>query len=314
MNNYSKLEDNINVNGVDIAYQLHGNPSHPTLLLIHGLSTPLTGWPSAMIERFVASGYQVLLLDNRDVGRSQQLDHVATPNMFWLMLKLKVGRPIKAPYQLEDMMRDVVALLDALKLSEVHVVGASMGGMIAQLIAIHHPQRVKSLTSIMATTGYKELPPVDQKISQVLTQKPASTDYKDRLDYHIKKWQALGSPDYPSSDAYIYQYVDSLLQRGITAQGTLRQFLAVMVAGNREDALTELSIPSLVIHGERDGLVNVAGGKATAAAIPNAKLKIYPGMGHDFPVELIPSIVDDIVAHVNTNLDDRLKDSLGDRT
>jgi pimeloyl-ACP methyl ester carboxylesterase len=298
MNKGLRLEDTINVNSVDIAYQLHGDPAHPTLLLIHGLSTPLTGWPSAMIERFVAAGYQVLLLDNRDVGRSQQLHHLPTPNMLWLMLKLKVGRSINAPYQLEDMMRDVIALLDALKLSEVHVVGASMGGMIAQLIAIHYPQRVTSLISIMSTTGYKALPAVDKNISQILMQKPASTDYKDCMDYHIKKWQVIGSPDYPQSDAYIHEYVDSILQRGITGQGTLRQFLAIMVAGNRQDALARLSIPSLVIHGDSDGLINVAGGKATAEAIPNAKLKIYPGMGHDFPLELIPNIVDDIIAHV----------------
>lgn len=302
MNNDSKLEDRINVNGVDIAYQLHGDPSHPTLLLIHGLSTPLTGWPSAMIKRFVAAGYQVLLLDNRDAGRSQQLDHLPSPNMLWVILKLKLGMSVKAPYQLDDMMQDVVALLDALNLSEVHVVGASMGGMIAQLMAIYHPQRVKSLTSIMSTTGYKKLPPIEKNISRVLMQKPASSDYKDQMDYHIKKWQVIGSPEYPSSDAYLTEYVDSILQRGGSTKGTLRQFLAIMVAANRQDALAKLSIPSLVIHGDRDGLVNVAGGKATAEAIPNAKLKIYSGMGHDFPVELIDNIADDIISHVNTNL------------
>ncbi|PKI02335.1 alpha/beta fold hydrolase [Glaciecola sp. 33A] len=305
MNNDSKREDRINVNGVDIAYQLHGDPSHPTLLLIHGLSTPLTGWPSAMIKRFVAAGYQVLLLDNRDVGRSQRLDHLPSPNMLWVILKLKLGMSVKAPYQLDDMMQDVVALLDALNLPEVHVVGASMGGMIAQLMAIHYPLRVKSLTSIMSTTGYKKLPPIDKNISRVLMQKPASSDYKDRMDYHIKKWQVIGSPNYPSSDTYINEYVDSILQRGVSTKGTLRQFLAIMVAANRQDALAKLSIPSLVIHGDRDGLVNVAGGKATAEAIPNATLKIYPGMGHDLPVELIENIVDDIVFHINTNLGDR---------
>jgi pimeloyl-ACP methyl ester carboxylesterase len=157
----------------------------------------------------------------------------------------------------------------------------------------------------MSTTGYKKLPPIDKNISRVLMQKPASSDYKDRMDYHIKKWQVIGSPNYPSSDTYINEYVDSILQRGVSTKGTLRQFLAIMVAANRQDALAKLSIPSLVIHGDRDGLVNVAGGKATAEAIPNATLKIYPGMGHDLPVELIENIVDDIVFHINTNLGDR---------
>jgi pimeloyl-ACP methyl ester carboxylesterase len=305
MKDNSEFDNNINVNGVDIAYQLHGNPSHPTLLLIHGLSTPLTGWPSVMVESLVAANFQVLLVDNRDVGRSQQLDHLPIPNMVWVITKLKLGLSIKTPYQLEDMMQDTVALLDALTLPEVHVVGASMGGMIAQLMAIHHPQRVKTLTSIMSTTGYKKLPRIDKNIREVLLKKPASKDYQDQMYYHIKKWQVIGSPDYPSSDTYLNEYVDSMLQRGITAKGTMRQMLAIMAAGNRQNALSKLDIQSLVIHGDCDGLVNPAGGKATVKAIPNAKLKIYPGMGHDFPVELIPNIVDDIVTHVNTNNGER---------
>jgi pimeloyl-ACP methyl ester carboxylesterase len=304
MDNNLMHEDIVNVNGVDIAYQLHGHALHPTLLLIHGLSTPLTGWPRAIVDAFVTANFQVLLLDNRDVGCSEQLNHMPIPNMGWIITKLKLGFSIKTPYQLEDMMQDVIGLLDALKLDEVHVIGASMGAMIAQLMAIHHPQRVKTLSSIMSTTGYKKLPAIEKNIRETLMQKPASRDYKDRMAYHIKKWQVIGSPDYPSCDTDLHHYVDSMLQRGITAKGTMRQMLAIMAASNREDALSKLDIPSLIIHGDRDGLVNIAGGKATADAIPKAKLKIYPGMGHDFPVELIPSIVDDIVAHVNTNLGD----------
>jgi pimeloyl-ACP methyl ester carboxylesterase len=305
MDNSAMFENVMNVNGVDIAYQLHGNPLHPTLLLIHGLSTPLTGWPKAMVDALVAANFQVLLLDNRDVGRSEQLNHFSIPNMGWVITKLKLGLSINPPYQLEDMMQDVIALLDALNLAEVHVVGASMGGMIAQLMAINHPQRVKTLTSIMSTTGYKNLPRINKHIRETLLRRPVSKDYKDQMDYHIKKWQVIGSPDYPCSETDLHPYVESMLQRGITAKGTIRQMLSIMAAGNREDALSKLDIPSLVIHGDRDGLVHLAGGKATADAIPKAKLKVYPGMGHDFPVELIPSIVDDIVAHVNTNLGDR---------
>jgi pimeloyl-ACP methyl ester carboxylesterase len=302
MDNHLMFENVMKVNGVDIAYQLHGSPLHPTLLLIHGLSTPLTGWPSAMIDALVTANFHVLLVDNRDVGCSQQLDHLSIPNMGWVITKLKLGLSIKTPYQLEDMMQDIIALLDALNLSEVHVVGASMGGMIAQLMAIHHPKKVKTLTSIMSTTGYKQLPELDKNIRETLLKKPASKDHKDQMHYHIKKWQVIGSPDYPSSETDLHQYVESMLQRGIKAKGTIRQMLAIMAAGNRDDALSKLDIPSLVIHGDRDGLVNVAGGKATADAIPKAKLKIYPGMGHDFPIQLIPNIVDDIVTHVNTNL------------
>jgi pimeloyl-ACP methyl ester carboxylesterase len=302
MNDKLMFENVIKVNGVDIGYQLHGDPLHPTLLLIHGLSTPLTGWPRTMVDAFVAANFQVLLLDNRDIGCSELLDSLPIPNMAWVITKLKLGLSIKAPYQLEDMMRDVIGLLDVLNLDEVHVVGASMGGMIAQLLAIHHPQRVKTLTSIMSTTGYKKLPPIEKNIRQTLAHTPASKEYQDRKAYHIKKWQVIGSPDYPTSDEDMDLYVDSMLQRGITAKGTMRQMLAIMAAGNREGELSKLTTPSLVIHGDRDGLVNLAGGKATANAIPNAKLKIYPGMGHDFPAQLIPNIVDDIIDHANSNV------------
>ena len=302
MSNQFHQEQIVKVNGVDIAYQLHGDPQHPTLLLIHGLSTPLSGWPRTMVDAFVGANFQVLLLDNRDVGRSEQLDELPIPNMAWVITKLKLGFSIKSPYQLEDMMHDVIGLLDALNLTEVHVVGASMGGMIAQLLAIHHPHRVKTLTSIMSTTGYKKLPPIEKNIREALAQTPVTKEYEDRKAYHIKKWQVIGSPDYPTSDAGMDLYVDSMLQRGITAKGTMRQMLAIMAARNRENALCKLNMPSLVIHGDSDGLVNVAGGKATANAIPNAKLKIYPGMGHDFPAQLIPNIVDDIIDHVNTNV------------
>ena len=152
------LEKIVNVNGVDIAYQLHGNNQNPTIMLIHGVGYPLTAWPKAMIEQFVDLGFQVLLFDNRDVGRSGKFEHLSLPNLVWVMLKLKLGFSIKVPYQLEDMMLDTVALLDILKLEKVHLVGVSMGGMIAQLLTIHHPERVNSLTSIMSTTGNKTLP------------------------------------------------------------------------------------------------------------------------------------------------------------
>jgi pimeloyl-ACP methyl ester carboxylesterase len=291
------IESTANVNGVNIAYQLHGNKEQPTILLIHGLSTPLTGWPKMMIKQFTDSGYRVLLLDNRDVGRSEALDSLGVPNMALAVTKYKLGLSVPVAYILEDMMRDVIALLDHLSIDKVDVVGASMGGMIAQLVAIHYPERMNSLTSIMSTTGYKNLPRSDKKISEYMLQKPASREYKDKLTFHIGKWRIIESPAYPASDHYIEDYVDSMLQRGITAKGTMRQLLAIMAAKDRTKVLSTLNIPTLVLHGDSDGLVNVEGGKETAKAIPNSKLKIYSGMGHDFPIELIPEICADIVSH-----------------
>jgi pimeloyl-ACP methyl ester carboxylesterase len=296
------IENTAKVNGVDIAYQLHGNSENPTLLLIHGLSTPLSGWPKLMIKQFNDSGYRVLLLDNRDVGRSESMDSLGVPNMALAITKYKLGLSVPVAYHLDDMMKDAIALLDHLNIDRVDVVGASMGGMIAQLIAIHHPNRVNSLTSIMSTTGYKNLPRSAKNISEYMLQKPVSKEYKDKLAFHIGKWRIIESPAYPATDHYIEDYVDSMLQRGITAKGTLRQLLAIMAAKNRTKALSNMKVPTLVLHGDSDGLVNVEGGKETAKAISNSKLKIYPGMGHDFPIELIPEISQDIISHARKRL------------
>jgi pimeloyl-ACP methyl ester carboxylesterase len=199
------------------------------------------------------------------------------------------------------MMTDIVSLMDAIDIDKAHIIGVSMGGMIAQLMAIHHPHRVQTLTSIMSMTGDKSLPPIDKNVQKILNTKPLSSEYKDRRIYHINKWRAIGSPKYPASEGYLGEYVDRMLERGITAEGTLRQLLAIMAAENRESSLSALSMPSLVIHGDSDPLINIAGGKATANVIPNAKLKIYQGMGHDFPIELIPSIANDIISHAKTS-------------
>lgn len=290
------------VNGVQIAYQLHGDPNHPTIALVHGLSTPLTGWPKQMIAQFIAANFQVLLLDNRDIGFSAQLDHLKLPNMAVALGKYKLGLKTPVAYTLEDMMEDVVALLDYLGIENVDLVGASMGGMIAQLMAIHHPNRVRTLTSIMSTNGYKDLPRAEKRVSEYMLKRPESSDYQDKLAFHMGKWRVIESPDYPASDEYLREYVDSMMQRGIQAKGTMRQMLAILAAKSREKALSKLDVPTLVIHGDKDALVHVDGGKQTVKSIPNAKLKIYQGMGHDFPVELIASISNDIIAHSQTAL------------
>ena len=293
----STINQEIKVNNVNIAYQLHGSSGVPVILLVHGLSTPLTGWPSEMISALVEQGFAVLLMDNRDMGQSESLDHLPIPNLVWTLIKIKFGFKVKPPYHLEDMMRDSLALLDALAIKKVHWVGASMGGMIGQLMAIHHPDRLLSLTSIMSTTGDKKLPPIDPTINKAIMKKPSSQSYNDRLHYHVNKWRAIGSPQYPMSEAALTRRVTLLLDRGISSKGTLRQLLAILVAPERTSSLKLVTTPTLVIHGDSDGLVHFKGGEATAKAIPQAKLKIYKGMGHDLPVELISSIVSDIVEH-----------------
>jgi pimeloyl-ACP methyl ester carboxylesterase len=297
------IDSSVIVNGVELAYQLHGDNTQPTILMIHGLSTPLTGWPTNMVQAIVNQGYQVLLLDNRDMGKSALLVDAKIPSLAWTAIKFKLGLSPKVPYHLEDMMNDTLELLDHLAIEKVHVIGASMGGMIAQLLAIHHPDRVITLTSIMSTTGNKRLPPIAPTISKQLAIKPKSNSYDDRLAYHLNKWRVIGSPNYPAKAQYLQEYVAAQLERGINSKGTIRQILAILAAGNRETLLKKINIPSLVLHGDCDGLVHVDGGVATAESIPNATLKIYPGMGHDLPVELIPQIIQDIVnfIQIDTN-------------
>lgn len=294
-------ENIINVNGVDIAYQLHGRSCDPTILLIHGLSAPLTAWPIELVNNLVAAQFQVLLLDNRDIGRSQLLNHLGVPNIVLALFKRKMGFSFKGPYALTDMAKDVSALLDKLDITDVHVVGASMGGMIAQLLAIHYPHKTKTLTSIMSTTGNPKLPTTHKSVRPILVSKPKSNQPEDLLNHHISKWRAIQSPNYPATEPYLQNYVQSMLHRGMTITGASRQLFAILAAEDRELALSKITTPSLVIHGDSDKLVHVAGGKATAKAIPNSKLKIYPGMGHDFPIELIPSIANEIVQHAREN-------------
>lgn len=295
------IDTTAQVNGIELAYQVHGNEQDPVLLLIHGLSTPLTGWPSNMVNSFVEQGFRVLLVDNRDIGKSLLLDHLKIPNFVWFLLKKKFGFSANPPYQLDDMKNDIVALLKHLEISKVHVVGASMGGMIAQLLAIYHPELVETLTSIMSTTGDKTLPKMDKEVGAELAKKPKSNEYQDRLEFHTKKWQLLGGDTYQEDSDVLNDYVESMVKRGITAKGTARQILAIICADDRTLLLNQLTLPSLVLHGDADMLVKVDCGKATAAAIPNSKLKIYPNMGHNFPSQLVPRIVQDIVQFIQSH-------------
>lgn len=293
-----QVESNATVNGVDIAYQIVGASHSPTLLLIHGLSTPLTGWPTKMVHAFVEQGYRVLLVDNRDIGKSQLCDHLGVPNLLWIMLKKKFGFRTKPPYFLDDMKNDIVALLRHLSIDHVHVIGASMGGMIAQLLAIYHPELVQSLTSIMSTTGDKSLPKMDKKVAKELAKTPKSKAMEDRVQYHINKWKLLAGDIYKETPDELRQYVKSMLDRGITGKGTNRQILAILAADDRTQMLNELKAPTLVLHGAGDMLVKVVCGEETAAAIPQSELKIYPEMGHNFPTQLIPEITQDIIQFV----------------
>ena len=287
----------INANGVELAYDLHGDPAHPTLLLIQGLSMPSTATPPAMIEQLTAAGYRVLTFDNRDAGQSQLLEHLKPANFLMQAVRQKLHMKVSAAYLLEDMMRDTSALLAGLKIDSAHVVGVSMGGMIAQALAIHHPEQVSSLTSIMSTTGRRGLPGPERQVARHIIKGPDEPTAEARLNYQRHLWRLLGSPDYPLPDAELEAFLQRVQKRGMTAQGSARQSLAILGSPSRVAGLQQLERPTLVIHGEADPLVPIAAGYDTANAVKGARMITIPGMGHDLPEALLGRICDAIVQH-----------------
>jgi pimeloyl-ACP methyl ester carboxylesterase len=284
-------------NGIEIAYEDHGKPGDPVLLMVQGLGMPLTAWPPVLIEGLVAEGFRVVTFDNRDIGRSQLLRELKVPNVLWQTLRRKVGLKIKAPYQLTDMMRDTVGLLDALSIESAHVVGVSMGGMISQLLAIHEPRRIKSLTSVMSSTSKRKLPGPAKAVTRHVMRGPKGQTDEDRLAYHWKLWRLIGSPGYRLSDEELSEFLRRIFARGMTAAGTARQTLAILAAPSRVAELRRLAVPTLVIHGNADPLIPVECGFDTASAIPGSRITTIEGMGHDLPMALTERLVGLITQH-----------------
>ena len=250
-----------------------------------------------MIQALAARGLRVINIDNRDIGYSSNLDSLGLPDLRLQLLKHAFRFHPKAPYQLDDMAVDALGLLDALGIERAHVVGASMGGMISQLVAMRAPERVLSLTSIMSTTGNRKVPGPTNAVKKHLISAPASKSNDDLLAFGMKTWRLIGSPAYPTPEDILRPYVQSLIDRGRRPAGIARHMLAVVAADSRVKALQELNVPTLVIHGDADPLVRVEGGIDTAEAIPGAKLEIIERMGHDFPPALQNRIVDLICEH-----------------
>ncbi len=279
----------IKANGIDIEYESFGRDTHPAILLIMGFSGQLTMWPVALCEALAAKGFRVIRFDNRDVGKSTHLMDKGTPNIGELMAALASGQPTNAPYQLSDMADDAAALLKALGIKHAHIVGASMGGMIAQLVAANHPDITRSLTSIMSTTGKRDLPAAKPEAMAALMTPPASFDREARIQRTINTFRVIGSPGYPATDPEIRAFAEREVDRApYEPTGIARQMAAIIAAPPRNDLLKTVQAPALVIHGADDPLVPVDGGKDTAASIPGARLEIVPGMAHDFTDALLP--------------------------
>lgn len=276
-------------NGIEIAYETIGDPSNPPLLLVMGLGMQLIHWDLELCEQLAERGFHVIRFDNRDAGHSTKVD-APVPDLRRAML----GFRLNAPYLLSDMADDAFALLDHLGIEAAHVVGASMGGMIAQTMAIERPERVLSLVSIMSTTGDRRVGrPKLRVLGVLMRQAPRERDpYIERF---VRIFRAIGSPGFPLDEERIRELAAATWERGHEAAGTGRQLAAIMASGDRTAQLRSVSVPATVLHGRADPLVPFRAGRATAAAIPDARLIAVDGMGHDLPREVWPRLIDAVV-------------------
>jgi pimeloyl-ACP methyl ester carboxylesterase len=279
-------------NGLTLCYQTFGSPTDPAMMLIMGLGAQMVWWDVDLCQRLAARGYRVVRFDNRDIGKSSYIA-APPPNLARVFAGLE---PLKAPYTLDDMAADTVGLMDALEIESAHIVGASMGGMIAQLIAIQHPQRVRTLTSIMSTTGERGLPPPKPEVWAAMTAPPPLT-VEAYIEANVRMAELLrGYPD-AIDEADARARAARAAARGLNPAGGVRQMAAVGASDSRKETLAQVKAPTLVIHGADDPLVSVEGGKATARAVPGAKLLLLDRMGHTLPRALWPEIVEAIAAH-----------------
>ncbi|MFN8163676.1 MAG: alpha/beta hydrolase [Solirubrobacterales bacterium] len=279
-------------NGIELAYQEMGDHSGEPLLLVMGLATQMIAWDEGFCSLLVDRGFRVVRFDNRDIGRSTKIKSAGVPRR----LDMLAGRRATAPYLLRDMARDTAGLMDHLGIDSAHLVGASMGGMIVQTAAIEHAERVRSMVSIMSTTGSRWTGLPSLKAFGVLFGSPPM-GREQVIERAVKTFEVIGSPGYPFDEDNLRELADRSYDRGHSAAGVARQLHAITASGDRTRALHSVRVPTAVIHGKSDPLVRPSGGRATARAIPGARLKLIDGMGHDLPRELWPTFAEEIASN-----------------
>jgi pimeloyl-ACP methyl ester carboxylesterase len=287
-------------NGITLEYDVHGPENGEPTLLIMGLGAQMTRWPVPFVELLAARGLRVIRFDNRDVGLSEKIEAGGIPDLTKVFGALMQGQRPEVPYLLDDMAADAVGLLDTLGIGRAHIVGASLGGMVAQLVAADYPDRVLSLTSIMSTTGNRELPPAKPEAIAVLNNRgpDPTVDLEGYLTHSVTGARAIGSPAYPQSEDSLRESTLNSFRRAYYPPGFARQYAAAAASPDRRPKLAGVTAPTVVIHGDGDPLVPVEGGHDTAAHIPGAELRILAGMGHDFPPELYAEIAEGILRAV----------------
>ena len=282
----------ISANGIAIEVEDLGKPTDEPLLLIMGLGMQLTAWHRGLVQQMLDQGFRVIRFDNRDVGLSQNFDGLGAPNLALAALQRLARWPVRSAYSLSDMADDAAGVLTALGLKSAHVCGASMGGMIAQQLALNHPERVRSLTLMMTDSGARGLPRPTLKVSAALLARPADPyDLDSLVDHYYRLFRLIGSPAYPGPEAWLRQVCADAVRRSNRPQGFARQLMAIAADTGRAAQLGRIKRPTLVLHGLADPLIPVAAAHDLAARIPGAQLELIEGMGHDLPEPLWPRFV-----------------------
>jgi len=281
----------LRANGITLEVESFGPATGEPLLLIMGLGMQLLAWHEDFVQDLVATGFRVIRFDNRDVGLSQSFDAEGLPHIGLESVKYLLHLPVKSPYSLSDMALDCVGLLDALGLASAHVCGASMGGMIAQQLAARHPERVKSLTLMMTTSGARALPGPSMKVRGALMARPPANDHAAVVASYVRLYQLIGSPAYPNDPEVLRQRIERIVRRSHRPQGAMRQLMAIAADGDRSALLVQIKAPTQIIHGQADPLVPVAAGHDLARKIAGSRLDLIDGMGHDLPPALWPRFI-----------------------
>lgn len=287
-------------NNLRLCYDEYGDKSKPAIVLVMGLGTQMIAWTDEFCQGLAGYGYRVIRYDNRDIGLSEKIKLVKPVSIPRILLRRRIGLSVKVPYTLNDMAADAIGVLDALSIEKAHFVGASMGGMISQLVAAHYPERCISLTSIMSSSGNPSLPVASLKVTKLMVNRPKTPDENAIVTHGIKLWRVIGSPDYPASDEALTTKILRSIRRSIYPLGYRNHMAAIIENGDRRKQLKKITAPTLVIHGKGDVLVTVDAGIDTAKNIHNSELKLIEGMGHDLPVELVPRIVRMIGEHIDS--------------
>ncbi len=284
-------------NGIELEVEDHGPASGEPLVLVMGLGMQLVAWHDDFVASLVARGFRVIRFDNRDIGLSQSFDHLGVPNLPVAAIKTALGLPVGSGYSLADMAADTVGVLDALRIEGAHFVGASMGGMVCQHVAARHPQRVKSLTLMMTSSGARRLPGASLRVRGALIGRPANPrDIESVIAHYVRLYALIGSPGFPYPPGWVEQRLSLSVRRAYRPAGTARQLAAIAADGDRSPLLGRIVAPTAVLHGSADPLVPVAAGHDLAAKIGGATLDVVDGWGHDLPPALWPRIADRIEA------------------